>query len=118
MLEQQGVTGPFRDWVEDAGFDPLYHAPALVVIYAVTGDHYAQVDCCLAAENLMLAARDAGLGTGWIGGAALFFNLPAVKDELGVPQEYSEIAALTLGYPTAPFEAMERAAPRVAYWSE
>jgi nitroreductase len=55
-------------------------------------------DCCLAAENLMLAARDEGLGTCCIGLAHPWFNLRSTEHELGLPEEYEVVV---LGHPKA-----------------
>jgi len=57
----------FDEILNDANFDIFYHAPVLNVISTVAEIPWAVEDCALAAENLMLAARGAGLGTCWIG---------------------------------------------------
>jgi len=61
---------------------------------------YAE-DCCLAAENLMLAARDEGLGTCWIGFARPWLDLPSTKHEMGLPAGHHVVAPIVLGYPKA-----------------
>jgi nitroreductase len=83
---------------EDPAFTLFYHAPALVLVLAKSFDAQAMEDCCLAAENLMLAARDRDLGTCWIGFARPWLNLPEIKAELGVPQEYQVVAPIVLGH--------------------
>lgn len=52
----------FQSILENPEFDIFYHAPALIVISAAAGPWIVE-DCALAAENLMLAACAAGLGT-------------------------------------------------------
>jgi nitroreductase len=64
-------------------------------------DAQAIEDCCLAAENLMLAARDEGVGTCWIGFARPWLNLPSTKHELELPANYHVVAPIVLGYPKA-----------------
>lgn len=83
------------------GFNIFYHAPALVLVMARSPLKQAMEDCCLAAQNLMLAARDDGLGSCWIGFARPWLNLPATKQELGIPEEYCVVAPVVLGYPVA-----------------
>jgi nitroreductase len=56
----------------------------------------AAEDCWLAAENLMLAARDEGLGTCWIGLSRAWFNLPSTKCELSLPEQYEVVAPIIL----------------------
>src|SRR3970282_2472490 len=58
---------PFRDMLNDPAFHIFYHAPVLVVIAAAQPTDWAVEDCALAAENLMLAAYGAGLGTSRVG---------------------------------------------------
>ncbi|MGB9119376.1 MAG: nitroreductase [Candidatus Angelobacter sp.] len=85
--------------LEDPDFTLFYHAPALVLVMAKSPDAQAAQDCCLAAQNLMLAARDHELGTCWIGFARPWLNLPAIKAELGLPDRYQVVAAIVLGHP-------------------
>ena len=61
----------------------------------------AYEDCCLAAENLMLAARDEGLGTCCIGLARPWLNLRSTKDELGLPEQYEVVVPIVPGHPKA-----------------
>jgi hypothetical protein len=51
----------FSEILNDANFDIFYHAPVLVVISTVADIPWTTEDAALAAENLMLAARAAGL---------------------------------------------------------
>lgn len=53
----------FDQILNDAHFDIFYHAPVLIVICSTAEIPWAVEDCALAAENLMLTARAAGLGT-------------------------------------------------------
>lgn len=93
----------------------LYHAPALVLVAAKSFEKQANEDCCLAAFSLMLAARDLGIGTCWIGLARPWFNLPATKRELGLSESASVVAPLVLGYPKTWSEAHDRN-PAIIHW--
>ncbi|MGZ4877258.1 MAG: nitroreductase family protein [Candidatus Angelobacter sp.] len=90
-----------RHMLEDPHFTLFYHAPALLLVRATSSDAQAVEDCCLAAENLMLAARDRGLGTCWIGFARPWLNLPETKAELDLPDQYQVVAPIVLGRPMA-----------------
>ncbi len=81
------------------GFTIFYHAPALVMVLATGPSKQASEDCCLAAQNLMLAARDKGLGTCWIGFARPWLDLPETKKELGLPSQYCVVAPIIVGHP-------------------
>lgn len=95
------VAESARRILDDPNFVLFYHAPALAIILAKTSEAQAAEDCCLAAENFMLAARDEGMGTCWIGFARPWLDLPSTKHELGLPADYHVVAPIVLGYPKA-----------------
>ncbi len=99
----------FEERMRDPAFTLFYHAPALVLVLAKSSAGQAVEDCCLAAENLMLAARDRGLGTCWIGFARPWLNLPEIKAELGIPEQYRVVAPIVLGHPASWPESHGRA---------
>ena len=88
----------FRHTIEDPNFAVFHHAPAMVLVLATSTAQQASEDCCLAAENLMLAARELDLGTCPIGLARPWLDLPAIKAELGLPAEYHVVAPIIVGY--------------------
>ena len=104
-----------RHMLEDLQFALFQHAPALVLVLAKSSAAQAAEDCCLAAENLMLTARDEGLGTCWIGFARPWLNLASVKKELGLPESYEVVAPIVLGHPKAWPKSHGRS-PAEIYW--
>jgi nitroreductase len=100
-LSQTSYEPSIRHMLEDPHFVLFYHAPALLIILARSSDTQAAEDCCLAAENLMLAARNEGLGSCWIGFARPWLDLPATKAELKLPEHYHVVAPIILGHPVA-----------------
>ena len=56
-------------------------------------------DSCLAAQNLMLAARDEGIGSCWIGFGRAWLNLPSTKKELALADNCHAVAPIVPGYP-------------------
>lgn len=105
----------FEERMLDPAFSLFYHAPALVLVLAKSSEAQAVEDCCLAAENLMLAARDRDLGTCWIGFARPWLNLPEIKAELGLPGQYQVVAPIVLGHPAAWPESHGRT-PAEVHW--
>jgi nitroreductase len=85
--------------LENPEYSVLHGAPALVFIVATSPETQAAEDCCLAAENFMLAAREQDLGTCWIGLARDWFNQPKIKEELHIPAKYQVVAPIVLGHP-------------------
>jgi nitroreductase family protein len=78
----------YRDQLSKPGFDIFYGAPLLIVIAATSDARQSAEDCCLAAQNLMLAAHGMGLGTCCIGFARPWLNLAETKVEIRIPTAY------------------------------
>ncbi|MGH3426606.1 MAG: nitroreductase family protein [Mycobacteriales bacterium] len=100
----RGMPGgsPFvahRDALLDPEFNIFHEAAVLVVICSTEPDAMSIKDCCLAAQNLMLAAHDRHLGTCWIGFAEAWLNSRDGKPGLGIPDSYTAVAPIVLGYP-------------------
>jgi len=101
--QASGRGGPelerYMKMMSTPGLHIFHHAPALVFIYAEPGAA-TQIDCCCAAENMMLAAQSLGLGSCWIGLARPLGSDKKTRQELGVPDHLQHAAALVFGYPT------------------
>jgi nitroreductase len=115
LLRDAQVTGQVRSMLSDPQLSVFYHAPALVIVLARDDTPQAREDSCLAAYTFMLAARDAGLGTCWIGFGRPWLDLPGSKTELGIPRDAHVVAPIALGYPAAWPEPHGRRAPEI-YW--
>lgn len=97
-------------------FNIFYNAGTLITIYAKPEGLHPHGDCCLAAQNLMLAAADMNLGTCWIGFATPLMNLPAIKSGLGIPGDYTAIAPIIVGYPAGKIPKLGRDEPVILCW--
>jgi len=106
----------FQAILTDPNFNIFYHAPALVVISAPTGP-WALEDCALAAENLMLAAHAAGLGTCWIGFAQGWLATPPGKAALKLSAEETPVAPIIVGHPKSNPPAIARKPARIEWIS-
>jgi len=115
-LDQMPELERYRDMITDPKYNVFHGAPALVVIYGKPASLLPEIDCALAAQNLMLAAAAMNLGTCWIGFAQEFFDPPAVKAELGVPESYKAIAPIIVGHPAGTTPPVPRNTPEVVYW--
>jgi nitroreductase len=105
----------FRSRLSDPDFQVFYHAPVLVLISANEQGPWIVEDCALAAENLMLAAYAAGLGTCWIGFAQGFLNTADGKAILGLPAECVPVAPIIVGHKKATPPSVPRNAPTVRW---
>jgi nitroreductase len=105
----------YRTSLSDPDFQIFYHAPALILISRVAQAPWVVEDCALAAENLMLAAYAAGLGTCWIGFAQGYLNTPEGKNALGLPATWVPVAPIIVGHPGAVPAPVARKEPEVRW---
>ena len=106
----------YRDLLTQPQFNIFYNASTLIVIGVEERGPYAEADAWLAAQNLMLAACDADLGTCCIGFALGVLNLPEVKQELHLPAGGAAMAPIIVGYPRTMPAPVPREAPQVVAW--
>ena len=102
--------------LDDPAFNIFYDAGTLIVICRRQGGPFADADCWLAAENLMLAAAAKGLGSCCIGFAASVLNTAEVKRELHIPAEGAAVAPIILGYARGSVPEVPRKAPEILAW--
>ncbi len=115
LIAASALPAQARDMLNEPQFSMFYHAPVLLLVLGKSADEQAREDCCLAAQTLMLAARDAGLGTCWIGFGRPWLNLAGTKAELGIPEGYHVVAPIVMGHPVAWPESHGRRAPEI-HW--
>ncbi|GAN79843.1 nitroreductase family protein [Acidocella aminolytica] len=112
LSKRSDVEPRLRQHLETPDFQIFYHAPALVVI-SVLADDWAVENASLAAENFMLAAHAAGLGTCWIGFAQHWLGTPAGRAAIRLSQEFTPVAPIILGHPAEPVPAVPRRPARI-----
>lgn len=86
------------------GYQPLYGAPVLILVSAPAEAPYSAVNAALSAENMLLAATGAGLGSCFLVSPTLAFNKPENKEllqEAGIPDGYKLQCAVIIGYAAA-----------------
>jgi nitroreductase len=112
------LTAPehhIRDMLSDPKFDIFYQAPVLVVIATAEPTDWAVEDCALAAQNFMLAAHEAGLGTCWIGFAQHWLGTPEGKAALGLPASCFPVAPIIVGHPRRKPTPVPHKAPNIRW---
>lgn len=83
------------------GTDPFYGAPVVLIVLADKAMPTHVYDGSLVMGNLMLAAKDAGLGSCWIHRAKEEFESDWGREllkSLGIEDEYEGIGHCALGY--------------------
>lgn len=105
----------FRLLLSDQNFHIFYRAPVLILISASAQGPWIVEDCAMAAENLMLAAYAAQLGTCWIGFAQSFLNTSEGKNLLGLSAEWVPVAPIIVGHPKAAPPPVPRKEPEIRW---
>jgi nitroreductase len=104
-----------RNMLCDPEFNLFYNAATVVVIYARPGRKFAATDCCLAAENLMLAAHANGLGTCPIGFAQPWLDLSEIKTAIKISEDHTAILPIAVGYPAKAPDPVPRKMPEIVF---
>lgn len=96
--------------------DPIfYKAPLLIILSANKNGFTPDVDCALAAQNMMLAARSMDLGSCYVGFACFLEEDTETKKELGIPESHKIVAPLIFGRGEFP-EPKPRSPPKILNW--
>lgn len=120
VLEKFGDSDPrgYKSLLSAPAFNIFYNAGTLIIIYAKAQDLTSMGDCCLAAQNLMLAAFNYGLGTCWIGFAMYLINDAEFKEQMGIPIDYRGVAPIIIGYPDVALAGVPRKPMEILAWKE
>ena len=111
------VMWTHRPVLSDPAFNIFYDAATLIVICArLSAPWPANEDCCMAAQNLMLAAHGLGLATCPIGFAREALNEPAWKRELAIPDDHTAVISILVGYARQASPPVPRDPPRILSW--
>jgi len=82
-------------------YNTFHHAPAVILISGDENVETAQIDCSLAAENILLAAESLNIGSCIITSSRFLFDSEKGKQfgkELGIPDGYIYVCTIALGY--------------------
>lgn len=87
---------------QDPDFSPFYNAPTVIFLSGKDDESSAAIDCANAAQNMCVAAYSLGLGSCYLRSFRQAFENPVLAAELnkefGLPDGYSTIFAVALGY--------------------
>jgi len=101
------------DVFESPNFNIFYDADTIILICGRTSSPFYVADCWLAAENLMLVACAMRLGSCVIGSAVGAFNTPDIRNKFGIPDNFTAVAPIALGYPSIESPPTSRKAPLI-----
>ena len=102
----------YQGMLQNESFNVFYNAPCLVMILGFSNLKNLYVDCALAASYFMMAATSRGLGTCWVNLGTEIHD-PVMINELGIPDNCTIVAPITLGYPEKIPSAPKRKEPEI-----
>ena len=115
MIEDPGLIGELEEGVRRAESNPqmrVFHgAPVVILVSGHQENHWNQIDCGLATENLLLAAYSLGLGSCVVGFVMRYLNQSAAAETLEkmqIPEGFCALYAVALGYPEEEPDARPR----------
>lgn len=83
--------------------DPVYYeAPAVLFVIGTSG-MTVDLDCAMACENIMLAARSLDIGSCWVFFGQLALDDPQIREALELKQGEKVFGPILLGYPKGEF---------------
>jgi nitroreductase len=106
---------------------PSYHPHSKMVLQApvailICGDpagkpwpDYWVQDCSAATQNLLLAARDLGLGTVWAGIYPAEDRMAGFRKSFAVPEHIFPFALVPVGWPVGDFHSTNRFKPELIH---
>ncbi|MDV2482127.1 nitroreductase family protein [Methanoculleus sp. Wushi-C6] len=113
--EARPGTEEFLAALRNPDYNIFYNAPVLVLVLGAREVVSSVLDCALCAENMMLAAWSLGIGSCWIGSAALVEQNPDLLAALKIPADHLVVAPLIFGYPAPLPPKAGRREPRITW---
>ncbi|HOB44057.1 MAG TPA: nitroreductase family protein [Bacillota bacterium] len=92
---------PMAKRAAEPDFSPFFHAPTVIVVTGDSAGRFVQIDCSLAAQNIVLAAESLDIGSCIMTSPEIIFKSQEGRElmkELGVPEGYAHVCTVALGY--------------------
>ena len=86
---------------EDPNHRTFSNAPTVILVSGDAKTRFVQIDCAAAAQNILLAAESLNIGSHIMAISEFLFASEKgneLKRELGVPDGYSHVCTIALGY--------------------
>jgi len=110
-----GMSEAFRQLLESPGYSIYYGAPTVILVVGKTGSRFREIDCSLAAENMMLAAHALGIGSCWIGSTEVAYENKELMAGFRIPEGYSPVGTIVFGYSEEKPEAHDKYPAKVSW---
>ncbi|MBI5698732.1 nitroreductase family protein [Candidatus Saganbacteria bacterium] len=105
-----------RKSIDSSTDDPVYYrAPAIV--FVIGKGPTADMDCSLACENMMVAARSFEIGSCWVYFGQLIIEVPEIRQLLELAEGEKVYGPMVFGYPLGGFpKSPPKKEPIVTYF--
>lgn len=104
LLDEIPKASPYAQMAKDAALAILICGdPKLQKI-----DDFWSQDCCIAAQNILLAAHSLGLGAVWTAAYPLQDRVDNLQKLFGIPKNIIPLCVIPIGYPAEKKEPVER----------
>jgi nitroreductase len=97
IINEKGIVEEYD--VQFKPYDIFYDAPLLIIISGKKNYKWLKDDINLAVQNMFLAAQSLNIGSCWIGNAIVLDEVEDVRNQLGIPNDFTIVAPLIFGYP-------------------
>ena len=100
MMKHSG-NGFMENQAAIEGYQPLYGAGVMFVLSVPGGNDehgFQMANAACAAENMILAATELGLGSCFVMGPMMAFANPELAGRLGLPEGYVPLVGVLVGY--------------------
>ena len=98
----------FLEAIAESGVNVMHNAPTVVFVSAKSDATNMQADCSAAIENMLLAAEGLDIGSCWLGLVAIYFSVEENLKKLHIPEGYTPLYGVALGYKVEPNEPNPR----------
>ena len=98
----------FLEAIAESDVNVMHNAPTVVFVSAKSDATNMQADCSAAIENMLLAAEGLDIGSCWLGLVAIYFSVEENLKKLHIPEGYTPLYGVALGYKLEPNEPNPR----------
>ena len=98
----------FLETLAESRVNVMHNAPTVIFVSAKSDATNMQADCSAAIENMLLAAEGLDIGSCWLGLVAIYFSVEENLKKLHIPEGYTPLYGVALGYKVEPNEPNPR----------
>ncbi len=117
LIDQLNEGLPYSKMLGTARHAVVVVSDLSVAHGGIETDYWAQ-DCAAAAQNILLAAHDLGLGACWTGIHPREERVAMVKRILEIPENYRPLCVIAVGVPSGEGKPRDKYDPSHVFWNQ